>query len=59
MLSIHWGFLEGVCVFYPTDGISIIFYAFLNFILHFLPSENTLGDICQIYLIFLTKLHVV
>ena len=45
MLSIHWGFLEGLCVFYPIDGISIIFYAFLNFNLHFLPSEKYLTNL--------------
>ena len=43
MLSIHQECFEGPCVFYPIEGISIIFNAFLNFLLHFLPSWNPLG----------------
>ena len=34
MLSIRF---EGLCVFFPTEGIFVIFDAILNFILHFLP----------------------
>ena len=30
MLLIHWGCLKGLCVFNPTDGISIIFLCILN-----------------------------
>ena len=52
MLSIRF---EGLCVFFPTEGIFVIFDAILNFILHFLPFGNLVG----IFKFFFTKLHIV
>ena len=52
MLSIRF---ESFCVFFPTEGIFVIFDAILNFILHFLPFRNLVG----IFKFFFTKLHIV
>ena len=48
--------LGGDSPFVSTEGIYVIFDLFLNFLLYFLPSRNSLG-IFEFF--FFTKVHVV
>ena len=58
MLLIHQECFEGPCVFYPTEGISIIFECILEFSFALPTFREPIGDIWKKKRIF-TKLYIV